>query len=82
MVGAKSQGVVWLLKHQGDPRQPWQATKIDALTTSHHLGWADVDGDGKKELINAPLIGPQAWLPSMRTAYRSSITGPTTGSAG
>jgi hypothetical protein len=63
MVAAKSQGIVWLLKHQGDPRQPWQATKIDALTTSHHLGWADVDGDGKKELINAPLIGPQALAP-------------------
>ena len=63
MVAAKSQGVVWLLKHQGDPRQAWQARKIDALTTSHHLGWADVDGDGKKELINAPLIGPQALAP-------------------
>ena len=63
MVAAKSQGLVWLLQHQGDPRRPWKAVKIDALTTSHHVGWADVDGDGKKELINAPLIGPKAIAP-------------------
>src|SRR5947207_570675 len=50
MVAAKSPGLVWLLKHQGDPRTEWKATKIDALTTSHHVAWADVDGDGRKEL--------------------------------
>ncbi len=63
MVAAKSQGLVWLLKHQGDPRQLWKPTKIDALITSHHLAWADIEGDGKKELVNAPLIGPQALAP-------------------
>jgi len=63
MVAAKSQGLVWLLQHQGDPRKPWKANKLDALTTSHHVAWADVDGDGRKELINAPLIGPKALAP-------------------
>ncbi|MBI3471902.1 MAG: VCBS repeat-containing protein [Candidatus Solibacter usitatus] len=63
MVAAKSQGLVWLLRHQGDPREKWKAERIDALITSHHLAWADVDGDGKKELINAPLIGPKALAP-------------------
>ena len=63
MVAAKSKGLVWLLRHQGDPRQAWKARQIDALTTSHHVGWADVDGDGSKEMINAPLIGPQALAP-------------------
>ena len=63
MVAAESQGLVWLLRHQGDPRMPWKAAQVDALTTSHHLAWADVDGDGKKELINAPLIGPKALAP-------------------
>ena len=57
MVAAQSQGLVWLLKHQVDPRELWKPTKIDALITSHHVAWADIDGDGKKELINAPLIG-------------------------
>ena len=63
MVAAKSEGLVWLLEHDGDPRQLWKVKKIDALTTSHHLAWADIDGDGKKELINAPLIGPKALAP-------------------
>jgi len=64
MVAAKSQGLVWILEHQGDPRQAWKTRKIDALITSHHVGWADVDGDGKKELINAPLIGPKGLAPT------------------
>jgi len=59
MVASNSPGLVWVLQHQGDPRQPWKMTKIDQLVTSHHIAWADVDGDGKKELINAPLIGPK-----------------------
>lgn len=63
MVASKSEGLVWLLHHQGDPRRLWKATKIDALTTGHHLAWADVDGDGIKELVNAPLIGPKALAP-------------------
>jgi hypothetical protein len=63
MVAAQSQGLVWLLKHQVDPRELWKPTKIDALITSHHVAWADIDGDGKKELINAPLIGSKALAP-------------------
>jgi len=63
MVAAKSEGLVWLLEPQGDPRGRWKPRQIDALTTSHHLAWADIDGDGNKELINAPLIGPKALPP-------------------
>lgn len=64
MVPAKSEGLVWLLRHQGDPKQPWKEQRIDAFSTSHHLAWADIDGDGKQELINAPLIGPKGLAPS------------------
>ncbi|MDE3196256.1 MAG: VCBS repeat-containing protein, partial [Acidobacteriota bacterium] len=63
MVAAKSQGLVWLLRHDGDPRGLWKATGIDQIATSHHIAWADIDGDGKPELINAPLIGPNALAP-------------------
>jgi hypothetical protein len=63
MVAAKSPGLVWLLRHQGDPREPWKISKIDQLITSHHVVWADIDGDGRKELINAPLIGPKGLAP-------------------
>lgn len=57
MQQAKSPGLVWLFWHDGDPRQPWKSSKVDAFPTSHHVAWADVDGDGKKEMINAPLVG-------------------------
>lgn len=57
MTPAKSEGLVWLLKHRGDPRARWQATLVDRFSTSHHLAWADIDGDGRRELINAPLVG-------------------------
>jgi hypothetical protein len=64
MQAANSQGIVWLARHQGDPRQPWNVQKIDAFPTSHHIAWADLDGDGRKELINAPLIGEKSLAPT------------------
>ena len=63
MVAAKSRGLVWLLKHHGDVRQPWHSVLVDELTTSHHVAWADIDGNGTKELINGPLIGADALAP-------------------
>jgi len=62
----KSIGVVSLLKHNGDPRQPWTVTEIDRLTTSHRLRWADIYGNGKKVLVNAPLTGAKAEAPDYR----------------
>jgi hypothetical protein len=59
-----SEGLVWVMKHKGDPRQMWETQQIDKFPTSHHLAWADVDGDGKKELINAPLIGAKGEPPT------------------
>jgi len=64
MQAAKSEGLVWLARRDGDPRQPWKLEKIDRFPTSHHIAWADIDGDGKKELINAPLIGSQSLAPT------------------
>jgi len=57
MQQAKSPGLVWVLWHDGDPRKPWKSKQIDAFPTAHHIAWADIDGDGRKELINAPLVG-------------------------
>ncbi|MEO7143962.1 MAG: VCBS repeat-containing protein [Bryobacteraceae bacterium] len=62
----KSIGIVSLLHHKGDPLQPWQVTEIDRLTTSHRLRWADIDGSGRKVLVNAPLTGANATAPDYR----------------
>ncbi len=61
-----SVGIVSVLHHDGDPRRPWTVTEIDRLTTSHRLRWADVFGDGKKVLVNAPLTGAHAEAPDYR----------------
>src|SRR4051812_17586311 len=64
----KSTGIVSVLHHRGDPREPWSITEIDRLTTSHRLRWADIDGSGKKVLVNAPLTGAKAEAPEYRDA--------------
>lgn len=59
-------GIVSVLHHNGDPRQPWSVKEIDRLTTSHRLRWADIDGSGKKVCVNQPLTGPNAAAPDYR----------------
>ncbi len=63
---AQSVGVVSILKHNGDPMQLWSVTEIDRLPTSHRLRFADVDGSGKKVLVNAPLANASAQLPEYK----------------
>ena len=63
---SKSVGIVAVLKHQGDPRQPWSITEIDRLPASHRLRWADIDGSGHKVVVNAPLAGAHAQAPDYR----------------
>jgi aldos-2-ulose dehydratase/isomerase family protein/VCBS repeat protein len=55
MNAKNSVGIVSVLRHNGDPRQPWTVHEIDRLSTSHRLRWADIDGSGKPVLINQPL---------------------------
>src|SRR5271168_722240 len=66
MRAKESLGIVSLLKHKGDPREPWTITEIDRLPTSHRLRWADIDGNGKKVVVNAPLTGAHAEAPEYR----------------
>jgi hypothetical protein len=40
---------------QGPSGQPWQVFPIHAERTMHRIAWADVNGDGRKELVGAPL---------------------------
>ena len=59
MNAKKSAGIVSVLRHNGDPRQPWSIREIDRLPASHRLRWADIDGSGKKVLVNQPLTARQ-----------------------
>lgn len=64
MQAAKSAGHNWIARSQGDPRQPWKAEKIDSFPTSHRVVWADLDGDRRRELVNAPLVGEKSVAPA------------------
>lgn len=62
----QSIGTVSVLKHKGDPTQLWEATEIDRLPSSHRLRFADLFGDGKKVLVNAPLAGAKVEPPDYK----------------
>ncbi|HLJ47670.1 MAG TPA: VCBS repeat-containing protein [Bryobacteraceae bacterium] len=66
MEATKSLGIVAVLQHNGDPRQPWTMKEIDRIPASHRLRWADIDGSGKKVVINAPLTASDAHSPDFR----------------
>jgi hypothetical protein len=59
-------GIVSVLRPNGDSREPWTATEIDRLTTSHRLRTADIFGNGKPVVINAALTGAAAAAPDYR----------------
>ena len=58
-----SGGAISWLKRGGSLDEPWAVHRIDAEPTTHRLRWADVDGDGEKELIAAPILGRGAKRP-------------------
>lgn len=50
-------GSVHWLQRGPDPRQPWKPVDLEPEPTVHRMCWADVDGDGRLELVMAPLHG-------------------------
>lgn len=64
MQAANSEGVNWLARSGGNPTGTWRTEVVDRFETSHHVQWADFDGDGVLELVNAPLIGPGSLAPT------------------
>ena len=54
----------WVTRSGGDGGR-WTMVPIGEEPTLHRIGWADVDGDGRRELVVAPLHGrgtsPPEW---------------------
>jgi hypothetical protein len=61
-----SAGIVSLLKHNGDPRQPWTMMEIDRLPGTHRLHLADIDGSGTKVLVSSPVAAADTEPPDFR----------------
>ena len=62
-VPEKSTGNVLILKSGPDPRRPWTAREIDRVPTVHRLRWIDLEGNGRKVLLVAPMIGLKSTPP-------------------
>jgi hypothetical protein len=50
-------GSLQWLRQPEDPTKRWEMFPITAEPTLHRIRWGDIDGDGRKELIVAPLQG-------------------------
>jgi FG-GAP-like repeat len=53
----KALGTLQWLKRGRDIDEPWTLHPIGAEPTLHRIRFADIDGDGKPELIAVPLMG-------------------------
>jgi hypothetical protein len=62
----QSAGIVSVLRHNGDPRNLWTVTEIDRIPASHRLRTADIDGSGKRVVINEALAASDAEPPDYR----------------
>lgn len=66
MEPSKSVGVVSVLRPKGNPRQLWSIEEIDRLPTTHRIRFADLDGNGRRVAVNAPLAGAQTKSPDYK----------------
>ncbi len=55
---SKRGGEVSLLRQPTAGDVPWTPHRIAADPVTHRVRWADLDGDGRKELVHVPLFGP------------------------
>jgi len=58
-----SGGEIWWATSPSSPELEWSLHAVGQIPTSHRLRWADLDGDGRQELIDAPLLGYGAQPP-------------------
>jgi hypothetical protein len=59
-------GSVWWAEPAGSPDSEWSLRLIGQIPTSHRLRWADLDGDGRLELVDVPLLGRGAQEPDYK----------------
>ena len=59
-------GDIWWAEPAADPDAEWTLKPLGAIPTSHRLRWADLGGDGRLGLVDAPLLGYGAVAPEYR----------------
>ena len=56
-------GTLWWAEPAKSRESEWNLSPIATIPTSHRLRWGDLDGDGRPELIDVPLLGSGAKAP-------------------
>jgi Aldos-2-ulose dehydratase, beta-propeller domain/FG-GAP-like repeat/FG-GAP repeat len=54
---AEEGGEIWWAQPGASPDAEWSVTLIGRIPGSHRLRWADLDGDGRLELVVVPIVG-------------------------
>jgi hypothetical protein len=60
---SRSGGDVWWATPPLSADAEWSLRVVGRMPTSHRLRWADLDGDGRLALVDAPLLGYGAQAP-------------------
>ena len=55
---AEDGGEIWWAKSGPTLDAEWALTLIGRVPGAHRLRWADLDGDGRLELVVVPIVGP------------------------
>ena len=59
-------GDIWWGEPGPSPDSEWSLRLLGQIPSSHRLRWADLDGDGRVELLDAPLLGRGAKDPDYK----------------
>jgi Aldos-2-ulose dehydratase, beta-propeller domain/FG-GAP-like repeat/FG-GAP repeat len=54
---AEEGGDIWWARPGASLDSEWTVTPIGRIPGSHRLRWADLDGDGRQELVVVPIVG-------------------------
>ncbi|MFO0948190.1 MAG: VCBS repeat-containing protein [Planctomycetota bacterium] len=64
----KTGGTIQWLQDQSNGNAAWRVFPIDEEPTVHRMQWADLDGDGQRQLIVVPLMGRNSQAPDWNAA--------------
>lgn len=59
-------GELWWVEPLSSPEDEWSPRLVGEIPTSHRLRWADLEGDGRLDLVDAPILGPGAVEPDYK----------------
>ncbi|HVX60117.1 MAG TPA: VCBS repeat-containing protein [Pirellulales bacterium] len=62
-IDTRTGGTIQWLSRGKSPGDLWTVRPIGEEPTVHRMRWADLDGDGRKELLVAPMMGRNATKP-------------------